>query len=72
VLWPGKSPSFFPADCLLNRHMSRCVLTALLGMITVVWYALGGHISDDEMEHEVRERLEAKSKRRFFGLRART
>lgn len=38
-------------------------------MLTVTWYALGGHISEEEMEHEAREQQEAKAKRgRFFGL----
>ncbi|KAJ7669291.1 Fet3 protein [Mycena polygramma] len=49
--------------------MAGCVLTAVLGMLTVVWYALGGHISDEEQEREVRAALEAKEKRgKFFGL----
>lgn len=48
---------------------SRCVLTAVLGMLTVLWYSLGGHITEEEFEHEVREKLAAKEKRgRFFGL----
>lgn len=48
---------------------SRCVLTAVFGMATVVWYALGGHISEEEMEHEIRARIEAKAKKgKFFGL----
>lgn len=38
-------------------------------MLTVLWYSLGGHITDDEIEQEVREKLAAKEKRgRFFGL----
>ncbi|KAF8156788.1 ferroxidase [Crassisporium funariophilum] len=49
--------------------MAGCVLAAVLGMIAVVWYALGGHISDEEIEREVRAEIEAKEKRRrFFGL----
>ncbi|KAF9448580.1 multicopper oxidase [Macrolepiota fuliginosa MF-IS2] len=49
--------------------MAGCVLTAVLGMATVVWYALGGHISEEEMEQEVKEKISAKEKRgRFFGL----
>lgn len=33
------------------------------------WYSLGGHISDEDMEHEVRQAIEAKEKRgKFFGL----
>jgi len=49
--------------------MAGCVLTAVIGMATVVWYSLGGHISEAEMEHEERTRIEAKANRgRFFGL----
>ena len=49
--------------------MAGCVLTAVLGMLTVVWYALGGHISEEEMEHEAREQQEAKARRgKLFGL----
>ncbi|KAH9932264.1 Fet3 ferroxidase protein [Fomitopsis serialis] len=49
--------------------MAGCVLSAVLGMATVVWYALGGHISEAEIEYEERLRLEAKAERgRFFGL----
>jgi iron transport multicopper oxidase len=47
----------------------RCVLTATLGMATVIWYTLGGHISDEEMEEEVQAKITAKEKRgRLFGL----
>ena len=49
--------------------MAGCVLTAVIGMLTVTWYSLGGHISEEEMEHEVRREQEAKAKRgKFFGL----
>ncbi|CAK5272094.1 unnamed protein product [Mycena citricolor] len=49
--------------------MAGCVLTALLGMLSVVWYSLGGHISEEEQEQEVRARIEAKERRgKFFGL----
>jgi len=49
--------------------MAGCVLAAVLGMISVVWYALGGAISEEEIEHEVREKIAAKEKRgKFFGL----
>ncbi len=38
-------------------------------MGTVIWYALGGHISDEELEEEVRAQLAARAqKRRLFGL----
>lgn len=47
----------------------RCVLTAVLGMATVVWYMLGGHISEEEIEEEVKAKISAKEQRgRFFGL----
>lgn len=49
--------------------MAGCVLTAVLGMLTVVWYAMGGRITEEEEEHEVRAALAAKEKRgKFFGL----
>nr|ABE60664.1 Fet3 protein [Phanerodontia chrysosporium] len=49
--------------------MAGCVLTAVLGMLTVTWYSLGGHISEEEMEHEARLHEEAKRRRgKFFGL----
>ncbi|TFK41495.1 Fet3 protein [Crucibulum laeve] len=56
--------------------MAGTVLSAVLGMAAVIWYALGGHISEDEIEHEVRTKLDAKAakgqnSRRFwlFGPR---
>ncbi|OBZ77891.1 Iron transport multicopper oxidase fio1 [Grifola frondosa] len=49
--------------------MAGCVLTAVIGMATVVWYALGGYVSEEEMEHEARLHQEEKERRgRFFGL----
>ena len=49
--------------------MAGCVLTAVIGMGTVAWYALGGHGTEEEMEREAREREEAKARKgRFFGL----
>lgn len=49
--------------------MAGCVLTAVIGMLTVTWYSLGGYITDEEMEHEVRREQEEKAKRgKFFGL----
>ena len=54
--------------------MFGCVLTATLGMASVTWYALGGHISEEEMEHEAREHQEARTAGREAeaqrGLRA--
>jgi iron transport multicopper oxidase len=49
--------------------MTGCVLTAVLGMLTIVWYAIGGALSEEEVEREVRAAQAAKLKRgRFFGL----
>ena len=49
--------------------MTGCVLTAVIGMATVSWYALGGHITEEEMEQEAREKQAKKAARgRFFGL----
>lgn len=49
--------------------MTGCVLTAVLGMLTVVWYTLGGILTDEEIEHEVRAAHAAKLERgRLFGL----
>jgi len=70
VQWLGKLICCFVY--LGSNHfflLSRCVLAAVLGMASVVWYALGGHISAEEMEQEVREAIAAKEKRgKFFGL----
>lgn len=38
------------------------ILAALLGMMAVVWYALGGQLDADEVEEEVRRDL-AKGKK---------
>ena len=46
--------------------MAGCVLAAVLGMITVVWYALGGQITDEEIEQEVLAKREKKEKRKDF------
>jgi len=49
--------------------LTGCVLTAVIGMITVVWYAMGGALNDEEIEQEVRAAQAAKMKRgRLFGL----
>jgi iron transport multicopper oxidase len=46
-----------------------CILTALAGMGTVVWYTLGGEISEEQMEDEARRKLEAKESRgKLWGL----
>lgn len=49
--------------------MFGCVLTAVVGMASVAWYALGERFSDEEVEEETRRRQEAKEKRgRFWGV----
>ncbi|KAG6816327.1 hypothetical protein H0H87_006926 [Tephrocybe sp. NHM501043] len=54
--------------------MFGCVLTAVLGMASVTWYAIGGQLSDEEAEDEVREKIAAKEARRKklwpFGKKA--
>jgi iron transport multicopper oxidase len=51
-----------------GTSLPRCILSAVLGMATVVWYPLGG-LSDEEVEQEVRAKIAAKANRgRFFGL----
>ncbi|GLB39058.1 putative ferroxidase [Lyophyllum shimeji] len=50
--------------------MFGCVLSAVLGMASVTWYALGGQMTDEETEEEVRRRVEMKEgrRRRMKGL----
>ncbi|KAG1862535.1 Fet3 ferroxidase [Suillus subalutaceus] len=50
--------------------MAGCVLTAIIGILTVVWYsAMGGTISEEEIEELVRQRIEEKERKgKFFGL----
>jgi iron transport multicopper oxidase len=48
--------------------MTGCVLTAVIGMFTVAWYAIGA-LSEEEIEHSVRAAHAAKINRgRLFGL----
>lgn len=48
---------------------SRCVLTAFIGIMTVMWYSMGGSITEEEMEEEARQRIEEKERKgKFFGL----
>ena len=47
---------------------NRCVLSAVIGMASVTWYALGERLSDAEVEAETKRRQAAKDARgRFFG-----
>lgn len=49
--------------------MAGCVLTAIIGIVTVMWYAMGGSVTEEEMEAEARQRIEEKERRgKFFGL----
>jgi iron transport multicopper oxidase len=45
-------------------------LTAVFGMMAVLWYSLiGGAISDEEVEYQVRAKIAAKAtKRRLYGI----
>ena len=46
--------------------MAGCVLAAVLGMISVVWYALGGEVTDEEIAEQVQAKREKKEKRKKF------
>lgn len=50
--------------------MAGCVLTAAVGILTVVWYsAMGGTITEEEIEELVLKRIEEKERKgKFFGL----
>ncbi|KAI0036238.1 Fet3 protein [Vararia minispora EC-137] len=49
--------------------MFGCVLTATLGMASVVWYALGGGLSDEEVEDAWRKKRAARETRgKYWGL----
>jgi iron transport multicopper oxidase len=66
------------AGCVLTALLGALLLlfaSAVLtlmdvtGMLTVMWYALGGRITEEEEEHEVRAALAKKERRgKFFGL----
>lgn len=40
--------------------LAACIITALLGLITVVWYTAGGQLDEHELELEVSEALRQK------------
>ncbi|KAA1476163.1 ferroxidase [Dentipellis sp. KUC8613] len=44
--------------------MFGCVLTATIGMVTVTWYAIGEHLTEEEVEDEVRKKQAQKAQRR--------
>ncbi|KAF8128210.1 Fet3 ferroxidase [Boletus edulis] len=48
--------------------ITGCVLTAVIGMITVGWYMTGPKDSEEEIEQEVLRRIEAKRDRKLFGM----
>ncbi|GAA6030923.1 hypothetical protein JCM8097_008938 [Rhodosporidiobolus ruineniae] len=53
--------------------LAGCIITALLGFATVVWYAVGGQLDADELEEEVQREVAAKEaagggyKKRLFN-----
>ncbi|KAJ8585102.1 Fet3 protein [Rhizopogon salebrosus TDB-379] len=53
--------------------MTGCVLTAFIGIVTVMWYSTGGVVTEEEMEEEVRQRIEQKERKgKWFSLFRRT
>lgn len=46
--------------------MAGSVLTALLGMSVVVWYAMGGEVTEEEIEEQVHAKKEKKQRRKDF------
>jgi iron transport multicopper oxidase len=49
--------------------MFGCVLTAVIGMATVVWYTYGGELSEEEAEAAAQRNLDAKAGRgKLWGL----
>ncbi|KAG6332533.1 hypothetical protein ID866_6557 [Astraeus odoratus] len=49
--------------------MTGCVLSAVIGMATVVWYAMGDFVSEEEIEQETRRHLEDRAQKgRLFGI----
>lgn len=43
--------------------MTGCVASAVLGMLAVAWYALGGQIGEEEAMEEEQQRAMEKEKR---------
>lgn len=43
--------------------MTGCVASAVLGMIAVTWYALGGQIGEEEAIEEAKRKADEKEKR---------
>ncbi|BGP42823.1 ferroxidase fet3 [Rhodotorula kratochvilovae] len=41
--------------------LAGCVLTAVIGMLTVVWYAVGGQLDAEELQEEVARDMEVKA-----------
>lgn len=52
--------------------MAGCVLTAVLGMATVSWYALGERLSDEEVREATVRKMDAKEARGGFLRRFRS
>lgn len=59
-------PDLYPPIHLIH---CRCVLTAVIGMLTVVWYTMGVRDNDEEIEQEIMRRMVAKRNRKWFGFK---
>ncbi|PFH50518.1 multicopper oxidase [Amanita thiersii Skay4041] len=46
--------------------MTGCVLAAVLGMVTTIWYTWGGRLSEEEIEHQVQAKIGEKERRAKF------
>jgi len=51
-----------------NWSDGGCVLSAVLGWVTVAWYSLSGGVTEEEMEEEARVRVRVKTKEEKGGL----
>ena len=43
--------------------MAACIITALLGIATVCWYAMGEQLQEDELEEEVQAEISKKGQK---------
>ena len=46
--------------------MAGCVLSAVLGMATIIWYTLGGRIAEEEIEHQMQAKTQKKERRKEY------
>ena len=47
---------------LTSFAVVACIITALLGLATIVWYSVGGDVSEAELQEEVAEQEAAKAR----------